>query len=178
MSFHGLKITNWDDSFPLQEESIVRAMEYKNVKENLFGVSKYNRCNYNNFKDKDRYTIGKYATIYGNAAVLWKFKKLFPHYTLTESTFRAMRWKYYRIVKSPSSSSPMKNLPLLKKVRLLRLGSQDLNIAKFLRTAIFIEYLRLLSKVMFETCQNFTRKNKRGFTKLFWLVYWKLGPSS
>ena len=37
-----------------------------------------------------------------------------------------------------------------------------MNNAKFLRTAFFIEHLRqLLLKVMFETCQNFTMKNKK-----------------
>ena len=39
-----------------------------------------------------------------------------------------------------------------------------INIAKFLRTAFFIEHLRkLIFKAMFETCQNFTMKNKKGF---------------
>ena len=36
-----------------------------------------------------------------------------------------------------------------------------MNIANFLRTAFFMEHLwQLLFKVMFETCQNFTMKNK------------------
>ena len=76
-------------------------MEYESVKEKLYGVTKDKRCKYSKFKDEDRYAIGKYAAIHGTAAALQKFKKLFPHYGLTESTVRAMREKYHRIVKSP-----------------------------------------------------------------------------
>ena len=40
----------------------------------------------------------------------------------------------------------------------------SINIAKFLRTAFFIEHLRwLLFKAMFETYQNFTKKDEKGF---------------
>ena len=39
-----------------------------------------------------------------------------------------------------------------------------INIAKFLRTGLFIEFLRCLYfKAMFETCQNVTMKNEKGF---------------
>ena len=39
-----------------------------------------------------------------------------------------------------------------------------MNIAKFLRTALFIEHLRwLFFQVMFEISQNFTMKSKKGF---------------
>ena len=39
-----------------------------------------------------------------------------------------------------------------------------INIAKFLITAFFVEHLRWLHfKAMFETCQNFTMQNEKGF---------------
>ena len=42
-----------------------------------------------------------------------------------------------------------------------------MNIAKFLRTASFIEHRRkLLFKVMFDTCQNFIMKNKKDVYKV------------
>ena len=84
-------------------------MEYGNVKEKLSTVNG-KRCNYNKFKDEDRFTIGKYAAIHGTAAALIKFKNTFPHYRLTESTIRTMRKKYHRIVKAPASSSPIKKI--------------------------------------------------------------------
>ena len=99
-------------------------MEYESVKEKLSGVTKYKRCKYNKVKDEDRYAIGKYPAIHGTAAALRKFKKLFPHYRLTENTVRAMREKYHRIVKSPLSS--------LKRGRPLLLGSLDEKVQKFL----------------------------------------------
>ena len=77
-----------DDFFPLQEESQVRAMEYKSVKEKLFGITKDKHSKYNKFKDKDRYMTGKYTAIHGTAAASQKFKKLFPHYRHTESAVR------------------------------------------------------------------------------------------
>ena len=113
-------------------------MEYKSVKEKLSGVTKYESCNYNNFKDGHRYTIGKYAAIQGTAAVLRKFKKLLPHYRLHENRVRAKRENYYRIVKSASlsssssSSSPIKRLTLLKRGRPLLLGSLDEKVQNFL----------------------------------------------
>ena len=110
-------------------------MEYKSVKEKLSGVTKDERCNYNNFKDGDRYTIGKYAAIQGTAAALRKFKKLLSHYRLHESSVRAKRENYYRIVKSASlssSSSPIKKLTLLKIGRPLLLGSLDEKVQKLL----------------------------------------------
>ena len=112
-------------------------MEYKSVKEKLSGVTKYESCNYNNFKDGHRYTIGKYAAIQGTAAVLRKFKKLLPHYRLHENRVRAKRENYYRIVKSASlssssSSSPIKKLTLLKRGRPLLLGSLDEKVQNFL----------------------------------------------
>ena len=115
-------------------------MEYKSVKEKLSGVTKYESCNYNNFKDGHRYTIGKYAAIQGTAAVLRKFKKLLPHYRLHENRVRAKRENYYRIVKSASlsssssssSSSPIKKLTLLKRGRQLLLGSLDEKVQNFL----------------------------------------------
>ena len=84
-----------DDAFALQEESRVGAMAYESVKEKLSGVTKEERCRYNQFKDEDHYTSRKYVTIHGTAAVLQKFKKLFPHYSLTESAVRAMHEKYH-----------------------------------------------------------------------------------
>ena len=42
-------------------------MEYKSVKEKLFGVTKDKRSKCNKFKDEDRYTIGKYTAIHGTA---------------------------------------------------------------------------------------------------------------
>ena len=107
-------------------------MQYKSVKEKLSSATKDKRCKYNKFKDEDRYTIGKYAPIHGTVAALRKFKKLFPHYRLTESTVRAMREKYHRIVKSPSSSSPIKNITSLKRDRPLLLGSLDEKVQTFL----------------------------------------------
>ena len=104
-----------DDSFPLQEESGVGAMEYESVKGKLPGVTKDKHCKYNKFKDEDHYTTGKYAAIYGTAAALRKFKKLYPHYRLTESTVKAMREKY-RNVNLPSSSSPIKKTHFVKKM--------------------------------------------------------------
>ena len=102
-----------DDSFPLQEESGVGAMEYESIKEKLSGVTKDRHRKYNKFKDEDHYTIGKYAAIYGTAAVLRKSKKLYPHYRLTESTVKAMREKY-RIVNT-LLSSPIKKFTSLKR---------------------------------------------------------------
>ena len=115
-------------------------MEYKSVKEKLSGVTKDERCNYNNFKDGDRYTIGKYAAIQGTAAALRKFKKLLSHYRLHESSVRAKRENYYRSVKSASlsssssssSSSPIKKLTLLKRGRPLLLGSLEEKVQKLL----------------------------------------------
>ena len=104
-------------------------MEYESVKEKLFGVTKDKRCKYNKFKDEDRYTIGKHPAIHGTAAALRKFKKLFPHYRLTESTVRAMREKYHRIVKSPSL--PIKKNTSLKRGRPLLLGFLDEKVQKF-----------------------------------------------
>ena len=121
-----------DDAFALQEESRVRAMAYESVKEKLSGVTKDERCRYNKFKDEDHYTSWKYVTIHGTAAVLQKFKKLFPHYSLTESAVRAMHEKYHWIVKFPSSSSPIKKLTSLKTGRPLPLGSLDEDVQKFL----------------------------------------------
>ena len=122
-----------DDSFTLQEESGgVRAVEYESVKEKLSSVNNDRRCKYNKFKDEDRYMIGKYAAIHGTAAALRKFKKSFSHYRLTESTVRAMREKYHRVLKSQSSSSPIKKLSLLKRGRPLMLGSLDEKVQKFL----------------------------------------------
>ena len=72
-------------------------MEYGNVKEKLSTVND-KRCKYNNFKDEDRFTIGKYAPIHGTAAALKKIKNTFPHYRLTESPIRTMRTKYHRII--------------------------------------------------------------------------------
>ena len=111
-------------------------MEYKSVKEKLSGVTKDECCNYNNFKDGDRYTIGKYAAIQGTAAALRKFKKLLSHYRLHESSVRAKRENYYRSVKSASlsssSSSPIKKLTLLKRGRPLLLGSLEEKVQKLL----------------------------------------------
>ena len=121
-----------DDSFPLQDKSGIGAMEYKSVKEKLFAVTKDKRSKYNKFKDEDHYTIGKYTAIHGTAATFRKFMKLFPHYRLTESTVRAMREKYHRIVKSLSSSSPTKKLTSLKISRPLLFGSLDEKVQKFI----------------------------------------------
>ena len=118
-----------DDSFPLQEES--GAVEYESVKEKLSSVNNDRNCKYNKFKDEDRYTIGKYA-IHGTAAALRTFKKSFSHYRLTESTVRAMREKYHRVLKSQSSSSPIKKLTSLKIGRPLMLGTLDEKVLKFL----------------------------------------------
>ena len=116
-------------------------MKYKSVKEKLSGVTKDECCNYNNFKDGDRYTIGKYAAIQGTAAALRKFKKLLSHYRLHESSVRAKRENYYRSVKSASlssssssssSSSPIKKLTLLKRGRPLLLGSLEEKVQKLL----------------------------------------------
>ena len=56
--------------------------------------------------------------------------------------------------------------PACKPANLLKRGSNtsifSINIAKYLRTAFFIEHFQwLLFKAMFETCQNL--KNKKGF---------------
>ena len=115
-----------DDSFPLQEESGVGAMEHESVKEKPSRVTKDKRCKYNTFKDEDRYTIAKYAAIHGTAAALRKFKKLFSHYRLTESTVRAMREKYHRIVITD------KKITSLKIGRPLLFGSLDEKMQKFL----------------------------------------------
>ena len=61
------------------------------MKEKLCGVTKDKCCKYNKFKDEDHYTVGKYVAVHGTAAALRKFKKLFPHCRLTESTVRAIR---------------------------------------------------------------------------------------
>ena len=106
-------------------------MEYESVKEKLTGVTKDERCKYNNFKDEDRYTIEKYAAIHGTDAALQKLKKLFPHYRLAESTVRAAREKYHRIVKSPSSLSLIKMLTLVERDRPLLLGCLDEKVQKF-----------------------------------------------
>ena len=58
--------------------------------------------------------------------------------------------------------------PAFKPANLLKKRLQHryfhINIAKFLRTAFFIEHLRqLLFKAIFETCQNLTMKNKKDF---------------
>ena len=103
-------------------------MEYESVKEKLSGVTKDKRCKYSKFNDDDRYTTGKYAAIHGTAAATRKFKKLFPHYRVIESTVRPMRENYHRFVESPSSSSSsssssMKKLTSLKRDRPLLLGS-------------------------------------------------------
>ena len=97
-------------------------MEYESVKEKLSGFTKDKCCKYNKFKDQDRYTIGKYATIHRTAAALRKFKKLSPNYRLTESTVRAMREKYHRIVKFSSSSSSSSSSSLIKKITSLKRG--------------------------------------------------------
>ena len=103
-----------DDSFPFQEESRVGARKYESVIGKLPGVTKDKCCKYNKFKDEDHDTTGKYVAIYGTAAALRKFKKLYPHYRLTESTVKAMREKY-RIVNPPSSSSSIKKTHFVKK---------------------------------------------------------------
>ena len=107
-------------------------MEYESVKEKLSGVTKDKRCKYNKFKDEDRYTIGRYVAIHGTAAALRKFKKLFPHYRLTESTVRTMRERYHRISKSLPSSSRIKKVTSLKRGRPLLLGSLDKKVQKIL----------------------------------------------
>ena len=105
-------------------------MEYESVKEKLSGVvTKDKRCKCNKFKDEDCYVIGKYVAIHGTAAALRKFKKLFLH-RLTESTVRAIREIYHRVVKSPSSSL-IKKITLLKRGRPLLLGSLDEKVQKF-----------------------------------------------
>ena len=73
-------------------------MGYESVKEKLSGVTKISVARTVNLKMKT--VIRLESTPLSTA--LQKFKKLFPHYRLTESTVRAMREKYHRIVKSPS----------------------------------------------------------------------------
>ena len=53
--------------------------------------SKNARKRYFKWDDKDRYSIGKYASVNGNTAAVRKFKERFPH--LNESTVRSLRKK-------------------------------------------------------------------------------------
>ena len=62
-------------------------MEYENVKEKLSDIISNDHCGtYTNYKYEECYAIGKYVAIHGTAAALRKFKKLYSHYRLTESS--------------------------------------------------------------------------------------------
>ena len=141
-------------------------MEYESVKKRLSGVTKDKHCKYNKFKDEDHYTIRKNATIHGTAAALQKFKKLFPHYRLTGSTVRAMREKYHQIVKSPTSSSLIKKISLLKRGRPLLLGSLDKKVQMFFLSdnpkhfSNTTELLKLLDKIIIPYVKNKCKRFK------------------
>ena len=75
------------------------------------GASTSKRTKYIKWTERDRYEIGKYASVYGPAATVKNFKQRFP--TINESTARTFRNRVEADLKTAKAKgrSPKKAFP-------------------------------------------------------------------
>ena len=85
-------------------------MEVTTSVESVQGLKKVQRGSYKGYTDRDRFSMGKHASMHGVASVLKKWKKDYPH--LSESTVRGFRKRYESQLKEASrkKQSPKKTL--------------------------------------------------------------------
>ena len=97
--------------------------------------SQKNRKPYFRWTDKDRYSIGKYASEHGNTAAVRKFKSKFSH--LTESTVRSFKKKVEDEIKKASKErrEPKQQISKYSSPtgRPLLLGNLDRMVQSYLR---------------------------------------------
>ena len=85
------------------------------------------------FSSKERYEIGKYASVNGKSAAIKHFKSK----NLSESTFRTFKLKYHTEIRQATREkrSPKKVLELKKQRRPLLLREINLKVQKYLKVA-------------------------------------------
>ena len=73
------------------------AVDYEMVDSAIRKKPSKARGNYNVYTEKDRFSIGKNASIYGTAYVVRKWKKAYPH--INESTVRGFKKRYEALIR-------------------------------------------------------------------------------
>ena len=85
----------------------------------------------NTFSDKERYLIGKYASVHGPGVTVKKFRNSHPHLNFGESTARSLRAKYQELLRIKTAGK-LVNIPQLKRGRSFVLGELDEKVKHFL----------------------------------------------
>ena len=119
------------ENFPNQDETSLGVLDCNAVLTSLEKETLKKKRKNSWFSDKQRYQIGKCASINGPAAAAKKFKKSHRLLKFGESTTRSVRTKYEELLKKKKAENFSK-ISLRKRGRPLMLGTLDAKVQTFL----------------------------------------------
>ena len=93
----------------------LRAVDYEMVDSAVRKKPSKARGTYKVYSDKDRFSIGKNASIYGTASTVRRWKKIYPH--INESTVRGFKKRYEAQIKDEIRKKKSPKTVIVNKLR-------------------------------------------------------------